>query len=416
MPVMDLGDWIDEQLATPQSAPSRATGRPEVLWYVKRLSANDTQATGGHQAGPYIPRRDLFTLIPQLNRPAEKNPRVEFQMVLDSHPDIRTVTAIWYNNRLRGGTRNETRITGFGGASSSPLLDPNLAGALAVFVFRQIQPMGDVECHVWVCEHGTEADFIEEYIGPVEPGGGRVWPDLFAPLHQQGPCWLQPDQFPPAWLDDFPSGVEMLRRSIELRPGRPLDADRRLERRRACEEQLFYSLENAIEFPRILERFNEFRTFGEVMDHMQPSAQRRRSRSGNSLQLHVRQIFNEEGLEEDRDYSYQPISEGRERPDFLFPNVTAYRDPAFPENNLRMLGVKTTLRDRWRQILREAARIKVKHLLTLDTITEPQLHEMQLAGIELVVPRPLHRQSKPPVRPYLQTLESFIADVRLLSS
>ena len=135
MPTQDLGDWLDEQLATPQSADDHTTGRPAALWYLKRLSANDTQATGGHQAGPYIPRQHLFTLVPELDRPAERNPRVQFRMMLDSHPDVRMVTAIWYNNRLYGRTRNETRITGFGGASTSPLLDPELTGALAVFVF-----------------------------------------------------------------------------------------------------------------------------------------------------------------------------------------------------------------------------------------------------------------------------------------
>ena len=108
--------------------------------------------------------------------------------------------------------------------------------------------------------------------------------------------------------------------------------------------------------------------------------------------------------------------ERRQRPDFLFPNVAAYRDPTFPESRLRMLGVKTSLRDRWRQVLAEADRIKVKHLLTLDTVTEAQLQEIEQAGIRLVVPRPLHRRSKPPVRPHLQTLESFMADVRLLSA
>ena len=44
---MNLVDWLEEQ-----SLPSR-------VWFVKRLSANDTLASGGHQAGPYIPK-DFF--------------------------------------------------------------------------------------------------------------------------------------------------------------------------------------------------------------------------------------------------------------------------------------------------------------------------------------------------------------------
>lgn len=404
MPVQDLGDWLDEQRA----------GEPGVLWYVKRLSANDTQATGGHQAGPYIPKQFLFTVMPSLNRPTHKNPRVQFKMALDSHADMRMVTAIWYNNRLRGGTRNETRVTGFGGASSSPLLDPALTGALAVFAFHPETPGEPPVCHVWVCEHETEADLIEDLVGPVEPGSGHLWPDLLAPLRRPQSCWLQPDEMPPAWLDRYPTGREMLRKVLELRPASSGDVDSRLVRRRDCEEQLFFSVENAIEFPEFRARIGQFRTFGEVMDHVQPRAQRRRSRSGNSLQLHIRHILEEEGLEEGVHFSYQATSEGTRRPDFLFPNAAAYHDTTFPERKLRMLGVKTTLRERWPQILTEADRIETKHLLTLDTITESQLGELERAGLRLIVPRSLQIKSRPPVRPHLQTLESFIADIRLL--
>ena len=404
MPVQDLGDWLDEQRA----------GEPGVLWYVKRLSANDTQATGGHQAGPYIPKQFLFTVIPSLNRPAAENPKVPFEVRLGSHPDVRTVTATWYNKGLRGGKVNETRLTGFGGASSSPLLDPVLTGALAVFAFRPETPTAPLVCHAWVCEHETEADLIEELVGPVEPGQGRVWPDLFGPLTQSRSCWLEPDEIPPAWLDRYPTGEEMIRKVLELRPASG-DVDSRLVRRRECEEQLFYSIEDAIEFPRLRERFDEFRTFGEFMDFMQPSAQRRRSRSGNSLQLHVRNIFEEEGLEEGRHFSYQATTEGSRRPDFLFPSAEAYHDTTFPDDKLRMLGVKTSLRERWTEVLTEALRVKTKHLLTLDTVTEGQLGEMERAGLHLVVPRSLHSKSRPPVRPYLQTVESFLADIRLLA-
>ena len=90
------------------------------MWYVKRLSATDTQATGSNQAGPYISKQFIFAAIPSLYRPAEENPRVEFEMVIASHDDVRTVTAIWYNKLLHGRTRNETRLTGFGGLRRHP--------------------------------------------------------------------------------------------------------------------------------------------------------------------------------------------------------------------------------------------------------------------------------------------------------
>ena len=418
MPVIDLGDWLDEQMEQALEPFLQDIGAEYgALWYAKRLSANDTQATGGHQAGFYVPKRIAFLLIPSLDRPSEPNPRVEFEMLVDSHPEAREVRAIWYNNKLRGGTRDEVRVTGLGGASRSPLLDPDLTGALAVFAFRQGTSTKGLTCHVWVCEHETEADLIEERIGPVETGQGRVWPDLFAPLSQPGRCWLEPDELPGAWLASYPTGEEMLRKVLELRPERSANADVRLSRRRDCEEALFYSVENAIEFPRILERFWSFDSFSEVIDYMMPSIQRRRSRSGNSLQLQIREIFREEGLNEGMDFSYQPISERRNRPDFLFPNVAAYRDPTYPQERLRMLAVKTSLRDRWRQVLREADRIEKKHLLTLDTaVTEELLRDIDQAGVQLVVPRPLHRKYPDSVRATLQTVEEFLGEVRALAS
>ena len=74
--------------------------------YVKRLSGNDTQLTGGHQAGPYIPKKIIFDLFPSLQLSGKLNPRVDFQVVVDSHntPE-HSVNAIWYNNKVvDGGT------------------------------------------------------------------------------------------------------------------------------------------------------------------------------------------------------------------------------------------------------------------------------------------------------------------------
>lgn len=80
-----------------------------------------------------------------------------------------------------------------------------------------------------------------------------------------------------------------------------------------------------------------------------------------------------------------------------------------------MLAVKTTCRDRWRQILNEAERVPAKHLLTLqEGVSEAQFGEMTRAGVQLVVPAGIMKNFPTTVQPHLQTLESFIGDVRLL--
>ena len=56
-PSTDLADWMAR------------FARPDRLWYAKRLSGNDTLATGAHQAGPYVPRDFLISLFPSLSRP-----------------------------------------------------------------------------------------------------------------------------------------------------------------------------------------------------------------------------------------------------------------------------------------------------------------------------------------------------------
>ena len=155
-------------------------------------------------------------------------------------------------------------------------------------------------------------------------------------------------------------------------------------------------------------------SMAEFLKHAQSVLQRRRSRSGNSLELNVRQILIEEQFREGVDFDYKPASEPNHEPDFLFPSAEAYHDPSFPQERLRMLGIKNTLRDRWRQVLQEAGRIPHKHVLTLQQgLSQNQFKEIQDSEVQLVVPSSLHDKYPRSIRPHLQTLESFIGDLRL---
>lgn len=390
-------------------------GGEDRVWYIKRLSGNDTLANHGHQAGPYIPRNFLFGVFPTLNRPDVKNPDVRFELSVDSHADRRIVRAIWYNNRLHDTAakrgRDEARVTGFGGAKSA-LLDPESTGALTIFAFAI---GGTPDCHVWVCRDAVEEELVEERVGPVDPGRWQVWPAVQAGLFAETSamrtsCWLEEAEIPQEWRLRFPTGVEIIRKVSELRDDTGLDPDQRLLRRRECEFQIFRSVEQAIELPHILAGFTTIDAF---LTRAQTVLQRRKARSGNSLELHARSIFLEEGLNEVTQFAHQPESEPGKKPDFLFPSIAAYRDASFPAGQLRMLAVKTTCRDRWRQVLNEADRIPTKHLLTLqEGVSEAQFAEMTNAGVRLVVPAGLTEKFPKSVQPSLQTLESFIGDVR----
>lgn len=133
---------------------------------------------------------------------------------------------------------------------------------------------------------------------------------------------------------------------------------------------------------------------------------RRKSRAGRGLENHLIALFAALDLR----HSFNPMTEQRIRPDFIFPSIDEYRDPRFPDGDLTMLGVKTSCKDRWRQVLSEANRVPEKHLLTLESpISVAQTDEMRDHRIQLVIPRPLHQPFKPQQQRSLMSLADFAA-------
>ncbi|MCC6156584.1 MAG: type II restriction endonuclease [Deltaproteobacteria bacterium] len=401
----ELRSWLDDMSGIP------------AVWFSKRLSANDTKASGGHQAGPYLPKDVFFRVFPGLHRETDLNPETSIRFDIDSHADTRQVRAIWYNNKFHGGTRDEARLTRFGGGSSA-LLDPDNTGALVLFAFVAAADGQHLHCRAWVCRSAVEEEHASERFGVVDPGEWISWTTdgvwaahgLHTPGTARADCRLTPAEIPPEWLRGFPRATEIVRRAVELRPLRHLDVDARLLRRRDCEFEIFRSLEETVELP-IVQR--GFPTLDQFLERAQTILQRRKARSGRSLELHVREILIEEGLREHEDFSYQPESDPGKRPDFLFPSESSYKNAAFDPRALRMLAVKTTCKDRWRQIINEADRIPRKHLLTLqEGISENQFREISGAGVTLVVPTGLVKSYPPAIRASLLPLSAFVGEVR----
>ena len=379
------------------------------LVLVKRLSANDSGASGGHQAGPYVPKRIAFRIAPALADDDTKNPRVQVGVQSASHDQAATCNLIWYNNARRGGTRDEVRLTGFGGASS-PILNPEMTGALLAMHFYWAN--GGLECRYWLCERTGEEDSLERYFGPVEPGMPRLWtPNVGEHLALDVPslrrtCWLEPSEVPLAWHQRFPTTTELVDAAIERRPERGQPPDVRLIRRRDCEFDIFRSVESVWYERETQDRHLTSEEFLAIANSM---TNRRRSRSGRSLELHLEAIFEEEGLE----FEAQVTTEQGKKPDFLFPSRKAYLDSSFEAANLCMLGVKTILRERWRQVQTEADRIAIKHLFTLqEGLSLSQFRQITDAKLRLVVPRRLHQRYPKDIRSKLLTLADFIAQVR----
>lgn len=132
---------------------------------------------------------------------------------------------------------------------------------------------------------------------------------------------------------------------------------------------------------------------------------RRKSRMGLSFENHVEAVLTALGIRHERGAR----TEGNSKPDFLFPGAAEYADPAFNPAALTMLGVKSTLKDRWRQVLAEAARIDRKHLLTLEPgISTTQTDEMMRNALQLVVPQGLHGTFTAEQGAWLMNFRSFI--------
>lgn len=136
---------------------------------------------------------------------------------------------------------------------------------------------------------------------------------------------------------------------------------------------------------------------------------RRKSRVGLALENHLELLFAETGIR----YARTAATENKSKPDFLFPGSAAYHDLNFDPVRLTMLGVKSTCKDRWRQVLAEADRINEKHLLTLETaISQPQTDEMRAKRLQLVLPRKLHESYTDAQRTWLKSVADFVALVR----
>lgn len=173
------------------------------------------------------------------------------------------------------------------------------------------------------------------------------------------------------------------------------------------EEILFKTLEKHIIAERLNSGFND--NVDSFISFSLSVQNRRKSRAGLALENHLEFIFNDLNIK----YSRTAVTENKSKPDFLFPGKKEYHDEYFNPLNLTMLGVKSSCKDRWRQVLSEAERIDKKHLLTLEAaISTNQTEEMKFKELQLVVPRKIHESYTKDQQKWLLELETFIEIVK----
>lgn len=206
----------------------------------------------------------------------------------------------------------------------------------------------------------------------------------------------------------FPKTREFSELARELSP--PLEdfqsADQAICNLWDVEEAMFTQLEEALVNKKLDEGFSNVADF---IWSAKSILNRRNARAGGALENHLEAIFTSRGLSFDRGKR----TENRKTPDFLFPSAEAYHTPSFCADNLTMLAVKTSCKDRWRQVLSEAERVPEKHLFTLEGgITEHQTDEMRASGLQLVVPSQIQTTFTKNQINWLWSLEGFITHLQ----
>lgn len=129
------------------------------------------------------------------------------------------------------------------------------------------------------------------------------------------------------------------------------------------------------------------RGFGELDRLFLSAAQTRKSRAGLSFEHHIQRLLKDGRIR----HEAQVVFGGR-RPDFVLPDVASLNNPAHVESLI--LSLKTTLRERWKQLGLER-RLGTVFLATVDDrVSTPAIEEMARNGITLVVPELLKKSKE----------------------
>ncbi|ALS97175.1 type II restriction endonuclease [Lacimicrobium alkaliphilum] len=132
---------------------------------------------------------------------------------------------------------------------------------------------------------------------------------------------------------------------------------------------------------------------------------RRKSRVGHAFENHITEILERNKMK----FECGVYTEGKHKPDFLFPSQDAYLDASFNRDKLFSLAAKTTCKDRWRQVLTEAQRISTKHLITLEpSISKEQTEQMKSLNVKLIIPTKIQYTYTEEQRVDIWSLKNFI--------
>lgn len=369
--------------------------------FCKFLSANDTGATGGHQSGILISKSAVEMMFSTQELAQTGIPKRTIKIRWQD--DFETESCFTYYE-----SKNELRITRFG--RGFPFLKPEQTGTLFVFTKQT-----DIDYSGYFLETDDE---IEEFlvtfgISPTETNSLIDIQKVSAETQEK----LSIQEFINNLDVDFPASDVMsaAARAIEEKTYDHIEYIRlNPDEKIISWTNMEYTLFRALEYARYGEIITKgFQSVDEFVRVSNVVLNRRKSRAGKSLEHHLSAIFDGNCIE----YSSQAVTEGNKKPDFLFPSQEAYHDHGFSVDYIVSLAAKTTCKDRWRQVLNEADRLrdKPKYLCTLQQgISGAQMDEMQAENVILVVPKPYIATYPKDRRDRIWTLARFVQYVKMI--
>ena len=369
--------------------------------FCKFLSANDTGATGGHQSGILISKSAVEMMFSRQELAQTGIPKRMIKIIWQD--DFETESCFTYYE-----SKNELRITRFG--RGFPFLKPEQTGALFVFTKQT-----DADYSGYFLETDDEIEeFLDTFgISPTETNSLIDVQRVSAETQEK----LSIQEFINSLDVDFPASdvMSVAARAIEEKTYDHIEYIRlNPDEKIISWTNMEYTLFRALEYARYGEIISKgFQSVDEFVRVANIVLNRRKSRAGKSLEHHLSAIFDGNCIE----YSSQAVTEGNKKPDFLFPSQEAYHDSGFSVDYIVSLAAKTTCKDRWRQVLNEADRLrdKPKYLCTLQQgISGAQMDEMQAENVILVVPKPYIVAYPKDRRDRIWTLARFVEYVKMI--
>ncbi|WP_148041236.1 type II restriction endonuclease [Rufibacter immobilis] len=368
---------------------------------LKYISPNDLGLTGGHQKGYYLPKAvwELFTPNPPIKGVNAKS----WPSVLWQDGTVTESCITWYGT----GTRSEYRLTRFG--REFLWLTPDNLGSLLVLI-----PISHTEMRAYVLDIEDDILDIQSSLG-IEIEFGKNWAAYIRGEEEEpeteSECIERKFREFTTNLDAFPTsgaistGTQRILLEC-LSKFNQLSLDKKIMELVDFEYKLFKRIERLLLQDQIVRVFSDVDDFVATANSI---TNRRKSRAGHSFEHHTEFLLRLAGIP----FESQAKIEGNKKPDILIPSKEAYEDSKYPAEKLRMIGIKTTCKDRWRQVLNEANRVPNKHIITMQKgISSNQLQEMEDEGVTLVVPQDLHTQYPPEWRSRIKTLEEFVSELK----